>query len=185
MAFVILGILVVIGLIVISMYNKLVALRQRTRNAFSDIDVQLKMRYDLIPNLVETVKGYAAHEKGVLENVTNARAEAMKAASPAARAGAEAALSDALMKLYAVSENYPDLKANQNFASLQDQLADIEAKIAAARRYYNNSINEYNTATEQFPSNLIAGKFGFTKAEFFELAEGEKQAVQAAPKVSF
>lgn len=182
---VVVAVLAVLIFFVISIYNRLVALRQRFKNSFADIDVQLKMRYDLVPNLIETVKGYATHEKGVLENVTTARANAMRGGSPAERAGAEQALTAALANLYAVSENYPDLKANTNFIELQNQLSDIEAKIAAARRFYNNSISEYNTAIEQFPANLIANKFGFTSSEFFELDESKRGQIEEAPKVSF
>src|SRR5215470_272162 len=137
---------VVIAVFLVAVYNRLVALRQAFKNAFADIDVQLKQRHDLIPNLVETVKGYAAHESGVLQKVTEARASAMRAASPAEKGAAEGALSGALANLFAVAENYPQLKANENFKQLQDELSDIENKIAAARRFFNNAVAEYNAS---------------------------------------
>jgi len=174
----------VIVLLAIVLFNRLVALRQITKNAFADIDVQLKQRYDLIPNLVETVKGYAAHEKGVFEKVTAARATAMQATSLKERGQAESALSGALMNLLAVAENYPDLKANENFKQLQTELSDIENKIAAARRFFNNAVAEYNTAIQQFPAVLLAGPFGFKDMDMFNLGE-ERAAAGAAPKVSF
>jgi len=167
------------------LYNRLVALRQTTRNAFADIDVQLRQRYDLIPNLVETVKGYASHEKELLEKVTQARASAMQSGgSLAAKGAAEGALSGALMQLMAVAENYPDLKANTNFLQLQGELGDLENKIAAARRFFNNAVTEYNTAIEQFPAVIIAKMFGFAAADTFTLGD-EREAVTVAPKVGF
>jgi LemA protein len=178
------GFLAVLVLFVL-LYNRLVALRQTRRNAFSDIDVQLKMRYDLVPNLVETVKGYAAHEKGILEEVTAARATAMKGGPIADRARAESSLGTAMMNLMAVAENYPQLKANTNFQQLQSDLSDIENKIAAARRFFNSATSEYNTAIQQFPAVFVARAFGFKEEVFFELAGAEQQAVQTAPKVSF
>lgn len=181
-------ILIGLGLIVIFViltYNRLVALRQVYKNAFADIDVQLKQRYDLVPNLVETVKGYAAHEKGVLEAVTAARASAMRATSLPERGAAEGALSGALANLFAVAENYPQLKANENFRQLQDQLSDLENKIAAARRYFNNAVAEYNAGIQQFPAVLFAGAFGFTPTDMFALDANEKAAANEAPKVSF
>ncbi len=182
----ILGIVFVIGLIIAFIYNRLVALRQTRNNAFSDIDVQLKQRYNLIPQLVETVKGYAAHEKETFENVTNARAQvgAAKGAT-GERVAAENVLGGALMGLLAVAENYPDLKADQNFQKLMTELSDIENKIAAARRFFNNATSEYNTAVEQFPAVLIANSFGFSKEEFFELDEAEAEMVKKAPEVKF
>jgi LemA protein len=174
---------VVVFLIVI--YNRLVALRQTTRNAFADVDVQLKQRHDLVPNLVETVKGYAAHESGVLDKVTQARASAMRAATPQDKGAAEGALSGALANLFAVAENYPQLKANENFRQLQTELGDLENKIAAARRFFNNAVAEYNTAIEQFPAVLIAGMLGFSHSEMFALDAAEKAAASQAPKVSF
>lgn len=165
-------------------YNRLVALRLSCGRAMADIDVQLKQRYDLIPNLVETVKGYATHENEVFTKVTEARATAMKAQAVVDRAPAEAALSGALMQLMAISENYPELKANQNFQQLQSDLSDLENKIAAARRFFNNAVTEYNTSIEQFPSVVVAKLFKFDPYAIFELGE-ERKTVEAAPKVSF
>lgn len=179
------GILALIGLWLIVSYNGLVALRQRCRQAFSDIDVQLKQRHDLIPNLVETVKGYAAHERGTLDEVIKARNQAAVAHGPAAQAAAEGALTGALSRLFALAEAYPDLKANQNFQQLQSELADIENKIAASRRFFNNAAAEYNAARESFPAALYAPSFGFAPQEFFNLEEGERKAVQETPKVQF
>ena len=182
------GLLIVIGLLVvvtIVLYNRLVALRQTRKNAFSDIDVQLKQRYDLVPNLIETVKGYASHEKEVFETVTKMRAKVSDAKTDGERMKAEGALGGALMNLFAVAENYPDLKADTNFLKLQDELSDLENKISAARRFFNNATNELNTSVQQFPSNLIAKNFGFKIEEFFELDEAEAEAARKAPKVSF
>src|SRR5512146_907510 len=159
-------VLVVLGVIV--KYNQLVGLRNRIENAWSQIDVQLKRRYDLIPNLVETVKGYAAHEKGVFENVTAARSAAMGAGSLADKGKAENMLSGALKSLFAVAEAYPDLKANQNFLNLQNQLADTEDKLQAARRFYNGNVRDLNTAMQVFPGSLIASTFRFSPMEFFQ-----------------
>jgi len=167
------------------LFNRLVALRQAWRRAFADIDVQLKQRHDLIPNLVETVKGYAAHEKGVFTAVTEARASAMRATGVADKSAAEGALSGALGNLFAVAENYPQLKANENFLRLQDELSDVENKIAASRRFMNNAAAEYNTATQQFPALLFASALGFMPAEMFELDAAEKAAAKTPPKVSF
>lgn len=183
-------ILVIIGVVIavmVMLYNRLVALRQTRLNAFSDIDVQLKQRFDLVPQLVEVVKGYAKHEQEVLQNVTNARArvQSTRGHGPAAdRQAAEGMLGRAMMNLFAVAENYPDLKANENFLHLQTELSDIENKIAAARRFFNNATSEYNISTEQFPSVLIANMFGFKKEAFFELDEDQKDAVQNPPKFS-
>lgn len=181
-----LGIIGLIAVIFVFLYNRIVALRQNRKNAFSDIDVQLKQRYDLVPQLVETVKGYASHEKTVFENVTNARAQvgAAKGAS-GERIAAENMLGGALMGLLAVAENYPDLKADQNFQNLMNELSDLENKIAAARRFFNNATSEYNIAIEQFPAVLIANMMGFTQEEFFELNEAEAELVQKAPEVKF
>lgn len=170
-----------IGIFLVMVYNRLVALRQTCNQAWGDIDVQLKQRHDLVPNIVETVKGYAAHEKDTLENVTKARQQAIDASSLKGLAEAENMLSGALRQLFALSEAYPDLKANQNFLSLQNELADLENKIAAARRFFNNAVNEYNTATEQFPAVVIANSMGFKQREYFEVGEAER----AAPKVQF
>ena len=168
----------------IFVYNGLVALRQRCRQALSDIDVQLKQRRDLIPNLVETVKGYAAHERGTLDAVITARNAAGSAKGTAELAGAEAALSGAMGRLFALAEAYPDLKANQNFLSLQGELAAVEDKIAAARRFLNNTVSEYNASIEAFPALLFAGSAGFRQEAFFDVGE-ERPALQAAPSVSF
>ncbi|HBU63559.1 MAG: hypothetical protein CMH91_05345 [Oceanicaulis sp.] len=179
------GVIVLIGLFVMMIYNRLVALRQTTRQAWGDIDVQLKQRHDLVPNLVETVKGYAGHEKETLESVVKARQQAVDASSVKDLAQAENVLSGALRQLFALSESYPDLKANQNFLSLQNELADLENKIAAARRFFNNAVSEYNTAREQFPAVILANSFGFNEADFFEVAANERAAVNAAPSVKF
>jgi len=182
---IVLGIIVVVGLWLVMTYNGLVSLRQRCRQAFSDIDVQLKQRHDLIPNLVETVKGYAAHEKGTLEAVIKARNAAVTAQGPAAQAAAEGALQGALRQIFALSEAYPDLKANQNFQQLQAELSDLENKIAAARRFFNNTAAEYNATRESFPAVLFAQSMGFGPQEFFNLDEAERKAVSAAPQVKF
>lgn len=183
---VILGIIGLLAIVFIGIYNNLVALRQRRRQAFSDVDVQLKQRFDLIPQLVETVKGYAAHEKEVLESVTEARTNVQKAGNSLnERAVAESQLSKAMMNLFAVAENYPDLKASENFNQLMRELSDIEDKIAAARRFFNSATQKLNTAIEQFPANLIAAKFGFTQEDFFEVDEATNKAMQDAPKVTF
>jgi LemA protein len=183
-AWVVLGIAVALLLWGVVIYNGLVALRQRVSQAFADIDVQLKQRHDLIPNLVETVKGYATHERGTLEEVVKARNVAMAAQGPAQQAAAENMLSSALRQLFALSEAYPDLKANQNFQQLQAELSDIENKLAAARRFFNNAVQEYNTGIEQFPAALLAGPFGFRPREFFDVAEARPQLEQA-PGVKF
>jgi len=174
-----------VAVLFVILYNRLVALRQVRKNAFSDIDVQLKLRYDLVPNLVETVKGYASHEKGVFESVTQARATAMRGGTVEDRSRAEAALGSAMMNLMAVAENYPQLKASANFQQLQSDLSDIENKIAAARRYFNNATSEYNTSLQQFPAVLVARIFGFKEEAFFALDPTEQQAANTAPKVSF
>lgn len=180
-------VLVVLGLVFVSggwlvgTFNALVKLRNRTQEAWSDIDVQLKRRYDLIPNLVNTVKGYAKHEQEVFENVTKARTAAMaaeQAGDVAGSAQAENMLAGALKSLFAVAENYPDLKANQNFLQLQTELADTENKIQAARRFYNGNVRDYNTKQEVFPSNIVAALFaGFKKEEFFEIEEAQRENV--------
>ncbi|MBI4359223.1 MAG: LemA family protein [Candidatus Nealsonbacteria bacterium] len=172
--------LVVVGVLVwlVLTYNRLVALSQRAKEAWSDIEVQLKRRYDLIPNLVETVKGYAAHESGVFEKVTQARAEAMGAKTMTDKAQAENALSQTLKSLFAVAENYPQLQAAQNFLALQNELTDTEDKIQAARRFYNSNVRDLSIAVQTFPSNFVAQVFGFKAPEFFETtSEAEKQPV--------
>ncbi|HEY4525724.1 MAG TPA: LemA family protein [Candidatus Paceibacterota bacterium] len=175
-------VLVVLVLLVVFLYNRLITLRNRAKEALSDIDVQSKRRYDLIPNLVETVKGYAAHEKGLLENVTAARTAAMSGGSAFDRAKSEDTLSGTLKSLFAVAENYPDLKANVNFLELQRELSDTENKMMASRRFYNSTVNDLNTAITKFPNNLLAGMFGFEEQKFFEVSsQAEKEPV----KVSF
>ena len=180
-------ILVVVGiavLLVAGTYNRLVGLRQRANQAFADIDVQLQQRHDLVPNLVETVKGYATHEKSTLEAVTSARAAAATAGSVEQKVQAENALSGALRQLFAVAEAYPDLKANQNFLGLQSELADIENKLAAARRFFNSAVGEFNAAIQQFPAVLLAGPLGFSERSFFDVG-ADRADVSAAPEVKF
>jgi len=182
---IVLGVIAVIALFLIAMYNRLVTLRQRVKEAWADIDVQLKRRWDLIPNLVETVKGYAAHERTVFENVTKARADAISAGqtgTPADRAAAENMLTSALRSVFAVAENYPQLQAVQEFKDLSENLTATEDKIAFARRFYNGNVRDYNTALMTFPTNLLAGMFGFTSEQYFELADA---AAREVPKVSF
>ncbi len=181
---IVLGVIAAIVLWAVSIYNGLVALRQRVSQAFADIDVQLKQRHDLIPNLVETVKGYATHERETLDAVVKARNAAIAAQGPAAQAQAENVLTGALRGLFALAESYPDLKANTNFQQLQTELSDIENKIAAARRFFNNAVQEYNTAIEQFPAALFATSFGFTRREFFDLGEARGQ-IEQTPQVKF
>ena len=181
---IVLGAIALLVIWVIILYNGLVAMRQRVNQAFADVDVQLKQRHDLVPNLVETVKGYASHERGTLEAVVQARNAAMTAQGPAQMAQAENMLSGALRQLFALSEAYPDLKANQNFQQLQTELADLENKIAAARRFFNNAVQEYNTGIQQFPAVLIAGPTGFTQKEFFDLG-AERATAGQAPQVKF
>jgi LemA protein len=159
-------------------------MRQRVNQAFADVDVQLRQRHDLIPNLVETVKGYAAHERGTLEEVIKARNVAVAAQGPAQQAAAENMLSGALRQLFALSEAYPDLKANANFQQLQAELSDLENKIAASRRFFNNAVQEYNTGIQRFPAALFAGMFGFTQRDFFDLGP-DRQAELQAPQVKF
>lgn len=171
-------VLAVLVLAVIAIYNGLITLKNRVDEAWSDIDVQLKRRYDLIPNLVNTVKGYAAHEKDLLEKVTQARAAAMGAQTPGEKQDAENALSGTLKSLFAVSENYPDLKANQNFLELQRELTDTEDKIQASRRFYNGNVRDFNTKIQTFPTNMIAGMLNFTKREFFAADESERENVK-------
>jgi LemA protein len=183
------GILVLLAVVVlgagIAIYNSLVGKRLEARNAWSQIDVQLKRRYDLIPNLVETVKGYAAHEKETLERVIQARNMAVGAKTVGEQAQAENMLSGALKSLFAVSEAYPDLKANQNFLRLQEELTATENRIGFARQHYNDSVTNYNGALQRFPANLVGSTFGFTPAEFFQLDPAEAAAVHQAPQVKF
>ena len=180
--YIILIIAVLIVLWVVAVYNGLIKRRNRTKEAWADIDVQLKRRYDLIPNLVETVKGYATHERELFEKVTEARTRAMGAKSIKEHSDAENALSSTLKTLFAVSENYPQLRASENFLELQKELTDTEDKVQAARRFYNNNVMELNTKIESFPANLIASTFGFKQMELFELAEKEERE---PVKVSF
>ncbi|MFQ6049694.1 MAG: LemA family protein [Candidatus Paceibacterales bacterium] len=179
---IILGILILLVVWVVVAYNGLVKLRNRAEEAWSDIDVQLKRRYNLIPNLVETVKGYASHEREVFEKVTEARARAMGAKDPKEKGLAENALSQTLKSLFAVSERYPELKASQNFLELQRELRDTEDKIQAARRFYNGNVRDLSIRIESFPTNLIASSFGFKKMELFEL---EEAAERETPRVKF
>lgn len=182
---VILAIIVLGGLWLWAGYNALIRLKNQSEEAWSDIDVQLKRRYDLIPNLVNTVKGYASHEQAIFENVTKARAAAMGATQFADKSQAENMLSQTLKSLFAVSENYPNLKADQNFAKLQDELSDTENKIQASRRFYNGNVRDLNTKIESFPSNMIANWFKFAKREFFELEEDQKAAAKEPVEVKF
>lgn len=177
------GVIILIAVIVllgygIVIYNGLIKLKNRVDEAWSDIDVQLKRRYDLIPNLVNTVKGYATHERELFEKVTAARTAAMGAQTPAQKEQAENALSGTLKSLFAIAENYPDLKANQNFLELQRELTDTEDKIQAARRFYNGNVRDFNTKIEIFPNNIFANILNFAKREFFEAKEGEKEVVE-------
>lgn len=181
---IIIGVVVILILMFIFTYNGLVSFRNQVKNAWAQIDVQLKRRYDLIPNLVETVKGYMEHERETLEAVTNARnlAQQVSSAGAGERGKAEGELSAALSRLLAVAEAYPDLKANQNFLALQEELTSTENKISFSRQYYNDTVLRYNNKTQQFPSNMIAGMFRFQPDEFFELTVAEERE---APKVSF
>ncbi len=174
--YIVLGIIVLLILWAVFSYNHFITLVQRTKEAWADIDVQLKRRYDLIPNLIETVKGYAAHEKNVFEDVTAARTAAMGAQGPAAKAQAENMLAGTLKSLFAVAEAYPDLKANQSFLALQSELTDTENKIQAARRFYNGNVRDLNTALMRFPGNIMAGMFHFTQQEYFELGDADAAA---------
>ncbi|MFA6159793.1 MAG: LemA family protein [Parcubacteria group bacterium] len=175
---ILLGIVVVVAIAIIAMYNGLITLKNRVDEAWSDISVQLKRRYDLIPNLISTVKGYAAHEKEVFEKVTQARTQAMNAGTTQEKAEAENMLSGTLKSLFAVSENYPELKANQNFLELQRELTDTEDKIMASRRFYNGNVRDFNTKLQVFPTNMIAGMLKFSAREFFEMDEKEKENVK-------
>ena len=174
-------ILIALAVVVLVIYNGLVQLKVRAESAWSDIDVQLKRRHDLVPNLVETVKGYASHERGTLESVVEARSRAMSAQGPASRAEAENVLTGALKSLFALAESYPQLRAAESFGQLQQQLAGIEDAIQNARRYYNAVVRDLNTKIQQFPSNLVARTFGFREREFFEIDDSER----AVPRVSF
>jgi LemA protein len=179
---IILGILIVLVFYVIGIYNSLIGLRNQVKNAWSQIEVQLKRRHDLIPNLVETAKGYMVHERTTFENITKARSQAMSAQSVGDKAGAEAMLSGAISKFLLTVENYPDLKANQNFLALQEELTSTENKIGFARQGYNDQVLFFNNKIQMFPSNIIAGMFNFKEEEFFQLEDKTEKEV---PKVSF
>jgi len=181
---IVLAIIVVAVIWAIGIYNGLVSMRQRVNQAFADIDVQLRQRHDLIPNLVETVKGYAAHERGTLDEVVKARNAAIAAQGPAQQAAAENQLTGALRQLFALAESYPDLKTSSNFQQLQAELSDLENKIAASRRFFNNAVQEYNTGIQRFPAALFASSFGFTAKNFFDLGE-DRATVGEAPAVKF
>ena len=181
---IVLGVIVVLVIFAFGAYNRLVALRQRVDQSFADIDVQLKQRHDLIPNLVETVKGYAAHERGTLDAVIQARNAAVNAKSPGQVAAAENQLTGAIRGLLALAESYPDLKASANFQQLQAELSDLENKIAAARRFFNNAVQEYNTGIQRFPAALFAGALGFTEKQFFDLGD-TRATVGETPAVKF
>jgi LemA protein len=176
MTWILLAVVVVVALWAVAIYNRFVTLTNRVKEGWSDIEVQMKRRYDLIPNLVETVKGYAAHEAGTLQKVTEMRTRAMNATAPKDKADAENMLSGALKSLFAVAENYPNLKANENFVELQRELSDTENKIQAARRFYNSVVQELNTKLQSFPSNLIGNTFGFKQSDFFQLGDDEAAA---------
>ncbi|HHE76464.1 MAG TPA: LemA family protein [Candidatus Parcubacteria bacterium] len=180
--YILIGVLLLVVLWLVFTYNRFVSLINRAKEAWSDIDVQLKRRYNLIPNLIEAVKGYAAHEKGVFEKVTEARAKAMGASALKEKGEAENMLSNTLKSLFAVAENYPELKASTNFLELQRELRDTEDKIQAARRFYNSNVRDLNIKIESFPANIIASMFGFKKMELFEVRESEEKEV---PKISF
>jgi LemA protein len=182
MGLIVLAALAAAVVFVISLYNQLVRLRNGSESAWSDVDVQLKRRYELIPNLVETVKGYATHEKTAFDAVTKARSQAMQASTPEAKSAAEGGLSSTLKSLFAIAEAYPELKANQNFLALQTELASLEEAIQNARRYYNAVVRDLNTRCESFPSNFVASSFGFSKKQYFEL---DSAAERSAPRVQF
>lgn len=182
---IIIGVVVLLAIFLISTYNRLVSLRNNRDNAFANIDVQLKQRYDLIPQLVATVKGYATHERELLEKVTAARTAAMNATNINDKIAADNQLSNALAGLRVSVEAYPELKANQNFLQLQGEIADMENKLAATRRFFNSATRELNTAVQSFPANLFAGMFGFTVQPMFEVPEVERQQIQQAPKIEF
>ena len=182
---IVIGLLVLLAIWLVSLYNGLVRLRNRRENAFADIDVQLRQRHDLVPQLVETVKGYATHEKDLLLKVTEARTLAMQARSIDDKIAAEQQLTAALQGLKVQVEAYPDLKANQNFLQLQEELSDIENKLAAARRFFNGATTEYNNAVESFPGNLVARNFGFKREVFFDLGDDNRRRMEEPPRVSF
>jgi LemA protein len=183
---IVLGIIVVIGIALVVSYNRFVTQRNNIRNSWANIDTELRRRYDLIPNLVETVKGYAAHEREVFEEVARTRSIAAgTTGTPAEQAAAEGPFVAALGKLFAVAENYPELKANQNFLALQQELSNTEDRIQASRRFYNANVQDFNTRVQSFPSNVIAGMFGFKEEQFFEIPDAERAQVAEAPRVDF
>lgn len=182
---IVIGIIVLLAFWIASLYNGLVRLRNRRQNAFADIDVQLRQRHDLVPQLVETVKGYASHERDLLLKVTEARTAAMSAKTIDDKIVAEQGLTAALQGLRVQVEAYPDLKANQNFLQLQEELSDIENKLAAARRFFNGATTEYNNAVESFPGNLVARNFGFRRELFFDLGDDTRRRMEEPPKISF
>ena len=185
MIWILVAVLVVLALWLMNLYNSLVRLRNRRQNAFADIDVQLRQRHDLVPQLVETVKGYASHEKELLLRVTEARSAAMGARTIDDKIAAEQQLTSALQGLKVQVEAYPDLKANQNFLQLQEELSDIENKLAASRRFFNGATTEYNNAVESFPGNLLARNFGFQKEVFFDLGTESRKQMEEPPKINF
>jgi LemA protein len=188
MSLILWAVIIVLAILLLSfivIYNGLVSLKNRSKEAWSDIDVQLKRRYDLIPNLVETVKGYAKHEREVFEKVTSARASAIQASGVKAQEKAENQLTGALKSIFAIAENYPDLKASENFKELQGELTDTENKIEAARRFYNANVRDLNIKCESFPSNIVANMFNFEKMELFEIEESQRAAVKEPTKVKF
>jgi LemA protein len=183
---IVLGLVVLVAIAVVVSYNRFVSQRNQIRNAWANIDTELRRRYDLIPNLVESVRGYAAHEREVLENVTRARAAAAAATgSPAEQAAAEGPFVAALRQLFAVVENYPQLRANENFLALQAELTNTEDRLQASRRFYNANVQDYNRRVQSFPSNLVAGSFGFKEEEFFEIEEAMRPRLEEAPRVDF
>jgi len=183
---IVLAVLVIVGISLVLSYNRFVSQRQLVRNSWANIDTELRRRYDLIPNLVETVKGYAAHEREVFEEVARTRSAAAAATgSPAQQAAAEGPFVAALRQLFAVAENYPELKANQNFLALQAELSNTEDRIQAARRFYNANVQDYNRRVQSFPSSVIAGMFGFKEEEFFEIPDADRAQVAVAPHVDF
>lgn len=182
---IVVGIIAIIIIWIVSLYNGLVRLRNRRQNAFADIDVQLRQRHDLVPQLVETVKGYASHEKELLQKITEARSAAMSATSIDGKIAAEQQLTSALQGLRVQVEAYPDLKANQNFLQLQEELSDIENKLAASRRFFNGATTEYNNAVESFPGNMVARNFGFKKEVMFDLGPDTRKDMEEPPKIQF
>jgi LemA protein len=183
--YVILGLIVLLLIFGVVAYNRFVSQRQQIRDAYSNIDTELRRRYDLIPNLVESVRGYASHERATFEEVTRARAAAMEAQGPVEQAQAENMLTSALRSLFAVAENYPELRASENFQALQAELSNTEDRIQGSRRSYNDTVRQYNERVQSVPSNVIAGTFGFREEPFFEIEEGDRATLEQAPRVDF